>query len=368
MQLFQWGSKFFTDLKSIDEEHGHLVNIINKLGEYLSGDSIEKKTIDEYVREIIAYAHFHFESEQKLMLQFNVDPRHYKKHQDVHKRCIKDVRFIYSSLDVKNKNQSNIFLKYLVLCVSHHILGIDQDMATQIKNIQSGMTPEQAYHHVGREAFNISDPLIDVLYDLFIHVEEQNQELKELNQSLEEKVAIRTKELSDTNAHLEKLSLTDPLTNLSNRRHAMQCLPVFWEEAQQKDQPLFCFMMDLDHFKEINDDYGHDTGDLVLTELAEIISEHIHNDDLFCRLGGDEFILICPNTDKTGAERVANIILKQVNMLKVENHLESWKCSISIGGASRTREMSNYQDLIKAADEALYAAKAAGRNCVRFNK
>lgn len=368
MTSLQWEPKFLTELKIIDEQHRNLVDAINQLGTYLTFDDLVKKDTDKLVYNVLDYSNYHFEQEEELMLKFKVDIRHFEKHTKTHTEFIKNVNYLYDGLDISNKNQCKIYFKYLVLYVRHHIFGIDREMANQIKNIQSGMTPEQAYHHESQGKSDISEPLIEVLYELFAYVDAQNKALKELNESLEEKVALRTHELSESNTHLEQLALTDPLTGLPNRRHAMYCLPKLWDESIQTQQKLFCFMIDVDHFKKINDDFGHNTGDLVLTELTETISEHLRNDDIFCRLGGDEFILMCPNTSKAGAKKVTNLILREVRKLKVKNHIEEWQCSISIGGASRLQEMHNYEDIIKAADNALYVAKAAGKDCVRFSE
>lgn len=296
------------------------------------------------------------------MSQYKIDSRHFKPHVKIHKKFVRDLSFIYSSLDMTNKKQARTLLEYLVPWLGRHILGVDQDMANQIKLVQSGTSPQEAFDKIGQEAAKVSEPLIDVLYDLFIHVSIQNKKLKDLNESLEEKVSQRTKELSEANQYLEKLSITDPLTNLSNRRHAMHCMDMLWQESEKKSQPFSCFMMDVDYFKTINDTYGHDTGDLVLIKLANTIREHLRTDDILCRLGGDEFILLCPNTDTKGAQKVAEMVLQHVNQLQVE----SWKGSMSIGGATRITSMNNYDALIKAADDALYMAKSAGRNCIKF--
>lgn len=366
MQSFQQVSNFLTDLKSIDDQHQKVADLVDQIGEQLSNILPDKNIISQLVIDLTKHALYHFKEEERLMSQYRVDTRHLSKHTKIHHKFITDLTSIYPYLDIENRGQSSIYFKYLSLCIQHHMLMIDKDMASQIKNIQSGMTPEQAYYQSADNSFNISESLIDVMYDLFIHLETQRKELKDLNESLEEKVETRTQALSESNAHLKKLSLTDPLTNISNRRHAIQTLSKLWQQAKQTDQPLTCFIIDVDNFKKINDDYGHDTGDIVLTELTEAINKQLSREHLLCRLGGDEFILICSNTDKPQAQLIADSILRKARELKVKNHIEEWFCSVSIGGASRKTDMMGYENLIKAADNALYAAKSAGKNCIRF--
>ncbi|MCP3893645.1 MAG: diguanylate cyclase, partial [Bacteroides sp.] len=189
--------------------------------------------------------------------------------------------------------------------------------------------------------------------------------LKQLNESLEEKVALRTRELSEANRHLEELSLTDVLTELPNRRHAIRCLSILWKKALQNDSPLVCMMIDADHFKEVNDTYGHDAGDAVLMELAKTLQHALRSDDTVCRLGGDEFFIICPNTDKKGGMHIAELTRKAVAALRVPTGGEPWHGSISIGVASRLPGMKNFEELMKDADKGVYAAKEAGKNCVK---
>jgi hemerythrin len=238
-------------------------------------------------------------------------------------------------------------------------------VARQIKAIQSGTAAEEAYELEEREVDNAKRPLLVALNSLFRQVSARNRELVQLNQSLEAKVAERTRALSEANRHLEELSLTDVLTGLPNRRHAMQCLAMVWEEARQKKAPLVCMMIDADHFKEVNDNYGHGAGDAVLAELGRTLRHSVRTDDIVCRLGGDEFFIICPGTDNDGGMHIAELTCKAVSELRVPTGDGVWHGSISIGVAALTPEVKTYEELIKAADKGVYAAKQAGKNCVR---
>jgi hemerythrin len=299
------------------------------------------------------------------MSENKLDARHMDRHLEIHRGFLDDVSSIYSGIPSDNPDQAETFLEFLINWLAFHILAQDQDMARQIKAIQSGMSPGEAYEKLEQEKVSSTEPLIKALNGLFEQVSMQNKALKQLNESLEEKVALRTNELSEKNLQLDELSLTDLLTGLPNRRHALRCLSLHWEEALKKDAPLVCIMVDANHFKEVNDIYGHDVGDLVLIELAKTLQHSLRNDDVVCRLGGDAFFIICPNTDKEGGMHTAELTRKTVSKLRVPTGDQHWHGSISVGVACRLPGMKNYDGLIKEADKGVYAAKDAGRNCVR---
>ena len=114
----------------------------------------------------------------------------------------------------------------------------------------------------------------------------------ELNQTLEARVAERTLALSQMNERLENMAMTDVLTNLPNRRHAMRVLEQEWQNTLKNGTLLTCMMIDADGFKTINDRFGHDAGDEVLRQLARCLTQSVRNDDVVCRLGGDEFLIL----------------------------------------------------------------------------
>jgi len=144
----------------------------------------------------------------------------------------------------------------------------------------------------------------------------------------------------------------------------MQQLAALWEESVAQNTSLACMMIDADHFKEINDTSGHDAGDKVLRELSRTLQHAVRTDDIVCRLGGDEFFVICPNTPMDGALQVAEHTRKTVAALRVPVEKGEWVGSISVGVAIRQPDMTSLDELIKVADQGVYAAKENGRNCV----
>lgn len=366
MEAFHWDKNFETGLLDVDRQHHHLVNIINRLGNILTTDKIAFNDFKEIFKELADYTQYHFQEEEALMTKVGIDQRHLDHHIKIHQSFLIEVTALYSDIVKDNSSSAKYLLDFLTHWLAYHILGDDQNMARQIESIESGVNPSKSYEAEERGREKSTELLLVALNGLFEQVSARNKELIRLNQSLEEKVAERTRELSEANLHLEELSLTDVLTGLPNRRHAIRSLTFLWEESIQNNLPLFCMMIDADHFKEVNDTYGHDAGDLVLTELAKTLKNSVRTDDIVCRLGGDEFFIICPKTDKDGGMHIAESTCKTVSELRVPTGGEPWHGSISVGVASRTHDTKNYEELIKAADKGVYAAKQDGRNCVRI--
>ena len=163
-------------------------------------------------------------------------------------------------------------------------------------------------------------------------------------------------------ATIATLSRIDPLTNVMNRRSIANQL----EQLHQQRKALYSVvLLDLDHFKHINDNYGHDMGDQVLIQVAECLAEHVREQDMIGRFGGEEFILLLPNTTTEQAQHVAErcrIALTELNFV-----YEQQPFSISASfGISSSQNASEPQQIIRQADQALYAVKTAGRNQVQI--
>ncbi len=173
-----------------------------------------------------------------------------------------------------------------------------------------------------------------------------------------------TAELAVANRRLEKMAMTDQLTQLPNRRYAMLRLEEAWADSQRKNQPMVCMIIDLDHFKQINDNYGHDMGDLVLTEVAQALQTSGRATDVIGRLGGEEFIVVSSNMNYPEAYPLAERMRKAVANCKIgipnfRSHL-----TVSIGVAASDPNIPSTRVLLSNADKALYAAKNQGRNKV----
>ena len=188
------------------------------------------------------------------------------------------------------------------------------------------------------------------------------QHALELNNiNLEKKVEQRTQELKKLLEELEALSLTDSLTGLANRRAFEQRLKMEWQRATRYEHPLTVMLIDVDHFKRFNDDFGHQTGDHVLAQVGAILQQAVRTTDLACRYGGEEFVIILPDTPMDDALPIAHRIREQV----ADHRWEARQVTVSVGVAQLNQHKTPNQ-LVSDADQALYEAKAAGRNQVIY--
>ncbi|MBN8553387.1 MAG: PleD family two-component system response regulator [Caulobacterales bacterium] len=166
--------------------------------------------------------------------------------------------------------------------------------------------------------------------------------------------------------HSLEMAVTDPLTGLHNRRYLLGQLDPLVDHAGRGGTPASVLILDIDHFKSINDSFGHDAGDEVLVEFAVRLATNVRAVDLPCRYGGEEFVVIMPETRVEDAKIIADRIRAQVagTPFMVMEGRESLNVTISIGVAATTGEGDSVEAVLKRADEALYEAKQGGRNRV----
>ena len=179
------------------------------------------------------------------------------------------------------------------------------------------------------------------------------------------KVRALQAELREKNIRLEELSNTDGLTKLANRRHFMELAKVELMRAQRYDTPLSVVLIDLDHFKAVNDTYGHSAGDQVLTRVSEAIRRDLRQYDVAARYGGEELVLLLPQTDAHGAEAVAQRYRHTIEELVVSSDTNEVRITASFGVAAFPEHPAESIDLLlDRADAALYESKRQGRNRV----
>jgi two-component system cell cycle response regulator len=163
-----------------------------------------------------------------------------------------------------------------------------------------------------------------------------------------------------------EMAITDQLTGLHNRRYMTSHLDNLMASAAKAGKPLAFVIMDIDYFKAVNDTYGHDIGDEVLREFAKRVGANIRGLDLACRYGGEEFVVVMPETDAALAYSVAERLRKSVETTPLEISRDPGKLSItvSIGIAASEGANDTADALLRRADQALYSAKRSGRNRV----
>ncbi len=161
----------------------------------------------------------------------------------------------------------------------------------------------------------------------------------------------------------EQLARLDPLTNLHNRRAFVASVAPIWSTAVRGNRPISLLMIDMDHFKQINDQHGHDAGDHALVRVARLLTEQCRAGDIVARWGGEEFIMFMPETDGAQAVAVAERIRQKVSEIRLHVRQGSVQLTASFGVAQRAGQ-DDLEDLIRVADMQLYEAKRQGRNRV----
>ncbi|HEY7120042.1 MAG TPA: response regulator [Tepidisphaeraceae bacterium] len=173
-------------------------------------------------------------------------------------------------------------------------------------------------------------------------------------------------QLMNLNRRLQTLAITDDLTGLFNRRQAMLRLEEHWAMCDRYGKALSVLTIDIDHFKRVNDTYGHGAGDSILRGVADALRECVRTTDIVCRLGGEEFLVILPSQTAQEAEVCAQRSRQAVAARVFDCDGRHLRVTVSVGISTRRADMPQCADLLKEADEALYAAKQAGRDAVRF--
>jgi diguanylate cyclase (GGDEF)-like protein len=195
--------------------------------------------------------------------------------------------------------------------------------------------------------------MTEVFNDMVSRLREGREELAAINETLREK-----------NNELREISITDTLTALHNRKHMMESLVIELARSKRKDHPLAIFMIDIDHFKRYNDTLGHLAGDEILRKLGALFKASIRSCDCASRYGGEEFLIMLPETDSTVAAITAERIRSQVSGKAFGDKNKKLSVTISMGVAVFPRDGDEPEALIACADKALYEAKENGRNRV----
>lgn len=269
------------------------------------------------------------------------------------------VRLVIIRKDLRFNSLFLLFASFILFCGLTHIISVI--------NIWHGYYYIEGFAKVATGLISITTaivlwrllPLLVALpsrFDMANKVEELQQAklaLIESNTSLEAKVAERTRDL-------EKLASRDSLTNLLNRRELTRVLDIEIGRAQRQQQPLCVLMLDFDHFKRINDEYGHQAGDNVLKASADSLNDCSRKTDFIGRIGGEEFVIVLPNTDYETALILAERYRDRIEKTSADGI--QFTCSIGVADLQHDEQL---EKLLQRADQALYAAKNSGRNTVK---
>ena len=279
----------------------------------------------------------------------------------------------FAMADVANFHRTNLLIligaAVLAILLS---LGIAKTMAEGIANLSAATLRMAAGNLETRLEVETTDELGQLAANfnrMAAQLARRDEALRQAKEELELQVAERTRELTDANCELQRLSLSDALTCIGNRRYLDEYLEREWRRTLREQTSLSVVMLDIDYFKLFNDTYGHIAGDDCLRRVAGILTATIQRTtDFASRYGGEEFVLVLPATDEQGALTVAEKIRCRVEALAIPHEKSPMAgvvtVSIGVAAAVPTRD-SDVGLLLSAADRALYQAKTAGRNAVR---
>lgn len=224
------------------------------------------------------------------------------------------------------------------------------------------ITTNDEFGELARKFNDLSENLNLVNNELKSRVDYADRELIKTNDILLE----RSRELLELNTEFKKLSVTDSLTDLYNRRHFESVLKDEIEITKRHGDVNSLLVIDIDHFKNVNDTYGHNHGDIVIQTISKVMQSRLRETDVLCRIGGEEFVAICRRADKEAALALAEDIRKAIEEKVIIAGKDEITVTVSIGVVTVTKEnIEKYaDDVFKYADIALYYSKEHGRNRV----
>lgn len=280
-----------------------------------------------------------------------------------------------------DKKQSELIIREIIIIIVIAIgqfIGLSLYIAAPVTKFSDSL--ENNLDEDGRLTRNIEIHSKDEFGKLATLFNDLRQQLNQAHEKLENKIEIADKQLVEynqklivqseqlqtINKELEEIAITDTLTGLFNRRHFEKMLDEELEVYTRNNLALSLIIMDIDHFKNINDTYGHHNGDIVLQLSSGTFLQSVRSTDILCRIGGEEFIIICRSTDKKGAIELAEKIRKKIEIADICLDDTKQRITVSLGITTLNPNQTdiNADTLFCEADNALYHSKGHGRNQV----
>jgi diguanylate cyclase (GGDEF)-like protein len=322
-------------------------------------------------REIAMLGHDHAEIGAWLIQQWHIP-----------EEIQNDIRHSHDSSGWKSSEEDALRVFAVALSGIIADVWLEQDRESALQRVRS---VAESWPNLDRDAFGdvvnaVGRRMLHLqeLYDIKLLSEDENIAIMERSKELQLIRNLRTikeaVEVQQKAANLEAINQDlmdrvahDGLTRVYNRAHFEQVIAEEFEQARKHAWPVSLILLDLDHFKAVNDTYGHQVGDEVLKSVAHVIKQELRGDDMVARYGGEEFVVVLPGTDEDGAAMLGERLLKKLSAGSVVDYPEfsvSVTVSAGLAALSKANIFNNQKELIRAADRALYAAKLAGRACL----
>jgi len=286
------------------------------------------------------------------------------------------------ALDQLRENAKDLTEVQLSALYHSFISGNDEQALKEVRQALAGMvdsarssldkvsqTSQVYQENLGVSAKQLTDAEPSGAVDIITHLIDETVRMQAASRSLQEELAKTNEDLSRLRTEFKRVrqeSMVDPLTGIQNRRAFDTSLAEARKHAKASNEALCLLLVDIDHFKKVNDTYGHVVGDAVLKQVANAINDVVRGGDVLARYGGEEFVLLLPNTPMEGAEHVADNICNQVRNQKMDSGRvgkDVGRVTVSVGVALFSSDETIEQFVVRA-DTALYRAKESGRNRV----
>lgn len=364
--VFPWNKNLETGIELIDSQHMELIDLLNDLTRALVDDVPEE--LLRIFDELMEYADYHFKAEEELWEPYFSDDPWYAAHQKTHDS------FVPRLLAIKEKGEDvplpetiETIVKFLIRWLAYHIIDNDKRMAIAVQNMDSGASLESSKRIADEEMSGATRLLINTVLNMYDGLSSRTLDLMR-----ERAERLKTERLlKEANRRLEVMAVKDQLTGLDNRRHFQSVFQQELGRARREKRPFHFYMFDLDHFKELNDFYGHLKGDDALVAVSETLREACRRpSDYVFRLGGDEFGLIIADQGEDETQKHAIAICAAVRDLRIayqEGETDQY-LTVSGGGVSLIPgEGDSLDTVVHRADQRLYLAKDRGGNQVVFD-
>ncbi len=370
IEVFPWNKNFETGVEIIDEQHKKLVSLLNELaGTLVQDNQIEVTRVFD---ELAEYANFHFETEETIWAEHFGDDSWLASHQLTHSSFLPKV--VELKEQDTNKPLTEIIesiVRFLIRWLAFHIIDNDKRMAFVIQNMQAGLSLEEAKIVSDKKMSGSIRVLIETVLAMYDRLSSRTLDLmreRHKRKKIEAELQNANKQLREANLNLEKLSITDQLTGLFNRRHFNNVFAQEFKRAYRDTTSLSLIIIDVDFFKRVNDNQGHSEGDRVLVQVSKKFKKLCQRPgDYAFRLGGEEFGILATNLEPQGAIEFSESIRKGIEQLGIPNAYSDIAeiLTVSIGCVTKVPEETDTIDNYMAiADARLYKAKALGRNRV----
>ena len=362
--VFPWNDNFSIGIEDIDRQHRNLVDLLNELTVTLIQDNEAELT--KVFEELAAYADYHFKAEEAIWQEyFTVDDKWYREHYETHASFLPQaIRIKEEMADQPLSASIEKIVRFLINWLASHIIDSDRLMASVVQHIKMGQSLSDAKYNAKKEMSGATGALIDAILKMYDGLSSRTLDL--LRERLER---IKTeKELKDAYRKLEEIAVTDQLTGIFNRHHFDTVFTREFRRAMREKQVLTFLIFDIDHFKKLNDRYGHIGGDVALKKTGELLKQlYRRPSDFSFRLGGEEFGILIAAQSEIDAKQFAELLRTEVEAMQIPNvdSEVSGYMTISMGLISKIPEGDENPDLfMKIADDRLYIAKKTGRNRV----